>query len=144
MADFQEIPLENAETAAPQEEVPEEIQETTEVAEEIPEEIQPVPKKRGRPAGAKNKPKPKPKAAHVKSKAKPAAKRKQEVHYEDYSSEEEEYVPRRRSVHDSYYEQQPVYDSRAIASEVLSILQHQRHSAQNARRNQYAQWVAQM
>ena len=144
MADFQEIPLENAETAETQEDIPEEIEENTEIAQETPEEIQPAPKKRGRPVGAKNKAKAKPKAVQVKAKAKPAAKRKQ-VQYEEYSSEEEEEpVPRRRSMYDSYYEQQPVYDSRAIASEVLSIMHSQRRSAQNARRTQYAQWVAQM
>ena len=140
MAEIQEIPLDNTEEMINTEEIPEEIQETTEIIEEIPEEIQPAPKKRGRPAGAKNKPKPKPKV-QVK-KAKPVAKRK-EVQYEDYSysEEEEDYEPPGRR---SMYAQQPVYDSHSIASEVLTILQSQRHNAKNARRSQYAQWVAQM
>ena len=132
--------MENTKNNENNEEIPEEIEEENhEIDTEKQEEAQPVPKKKGRPPGAKNKTKPKAKT-QVKSKAKPAAKRKQVVQYEDYASEEEEeYVPRR-----SMYAQQPVYDSRAIASEVLSILQHQRHSAQSARRNQYAQWVSQM
>ena len=139
MAEIQEIPLDNTEEAANIEEIPEEIQETAEIIEEIPEENIPAPKKRGRPVGAKNKAKPKPKV-QVK-KAKPAAKRK--VQYEDYSysEEEEEEPPRRRAM---YAPQQPMYDSHSIASEVLTILQAQRHNAKNARRTQYAQWVAQM
>ena len=142
MAEIQEIPLDNTEEMINTEEIPEEIQETTEIIEEIPEENTPAPKKRGRPAGAKNKAKPKPKAVQVK-KAKPVAKRK-EVQYEDYSyseEEEEDYEPPRRR---AMYAQQPVYDSHSIASEVLTILQSQRHNAKNARRTQYAQWVAQM
>ena len=140
MAEIQEIPLDNTEEAANIEEIPEEIQETAEIIEEIPEENTPAPKKRGRPVGAKNKAKPKPKA-QVKTRAKPVAKRK-EVQYEEYSysEEEEEEPPRRRAM----YAQQPMYDSHSIASEVLTILQSQRHNAKNARRTQYAQWISQM
>ena len=141
MSEIQEIPLDNTEENTNMEEIPEEIQETTETIEEIPQEIAPVPKKRGRPVGAKNKAKPKPKVVQAKSRVKPVAKRK-EVQYEDsYSEEEEDYQPRGRG---SMYAQQPVYDSHSIASEVLTILQSQRHNAKNARRSQYAQWVAQM
>ena len=139
MAEIQEIPLDNTEEAANIEEIPEEIQESAEITKETAEETKPAPKKRGRPVGAKNNAKPKPKV-QVK-KAKPVAKRK-EVQYEDYSysEEEEEEPPRRRAM----YAQQPMYDSHSIASEVLTILQSQRHNAKNARRTQYAQWVAQM
>ena len=53
MSEIQEIPLDNTEENTNMEEIPEEIQETTETIEEIPQEIAPVPKKRGRPVGAK-------------------------------------------------------------------------------------------
>ena len=139
MAGFEEIPLENAENLENIPDMQTEIQENTEIVEnnqEIPQEIPPLPKKKGRPVGAKNKAKPKPKTkAPVKKK----------VQYEEAfsssasSSEEEEYNTRSRSQHT-----QPVYDSHAIASEVLSLLQQQKQSAKNLRRAHYDSWLMQM
>ena len=141
MADFEEIPLENAENIENSQNIEKEIPENTEIVEhnqEIPQEIPPLPKKKGRPVGAKNKAKPKP-----KTKTKAPVKKK--VQYEEAfsssasSSEEEEYNTRSRSQHT-----QPVYDSHAIASEVLSLLQQQKQSAKNLRRAHYDSWLMQM
>ncbi len=106
------------------------------------EEIQPAPKKRGRPAGAKNKAKPAP--LHI-----PKAKRRKPVEYEEYEEESEEEIPRRRvSTIDrgrvSMVEQpssgERELDRHALASEVLGILQEQRYQRTSARRNHYASW----
>ena len=106
-----------------------------EIPEDIPENTA-APKKRGRPAGAKNKPKP----PAPKPKPKPKAKTK-EPEYEDYSEEDEEPPPPRRRA----ARQEPMeLDRHALAGEVLSILQQQRYNQTSARRNHYATWFASM
>ena len=129
MSEIQEIPIEP-------EDPPENTQEMLASIPEAPEEIQPAPKRRGRPAGAKNKPKPAPKP-------RPKAKQKKPVEYEEYDeeSEEEEAPPPRRRVR----AEQPVeLDRHALASEVLGILQQQRYQRTSARRSHYASWFENM
>ena len=125
MTEIQEIPI--------QAEDP--IENTQDIAQdnqENPEEIQPAPKKRGRPAGAKNKAKPAPKP-------KPKQKAKQKpVEYEEYEeeSEEEQTQPPRR-----VRAEQPVeLDRHALAIEALGFLQQQRYQRTSARRSHYASW----
>ncbi len=130
MTEIEEIPI-------GAEDVAEENTEIQPIIEEKSEDIQtnkPAPKKRGRPAGAKNKAKPKPAP-------KPKAKQKKPVEYEEYEeSEEEETPPPRRRVR-----VQPVeVDRHALASEVLGILQQQRYQRTSARRNHYASWFENM
>ncbi len=128
MAEIQEIPIEA-------EDISENTQEMLTSIPENCEEIQPAPKKRGRPAGAKNKAAPKPK---------PKAKKRKPVEYEEYEEEsEEEEIPRRR-VSRGRVEQpssgERELDRHALASEVLGILQEQRYQRTSARRNHYASW----
>ena len=130
MTEIQEIPIEA-------EDISENTQEMLTSIPETCEEIQPAPKKRGRPAGAKNKAAPKPK---------PKAKKRKPVEYEEYEEEsEEEEIPRRRVSRGRV--EQPVsisgereLDRHALASEVLGILQEQRYQRTSARRNHYASW----
>ncbi len=106
------------------EEVAIEAEEPSENAEEMqptiqenPEEIledKPAPKKRGRPAGAKNKPKPPAAKAKAKPKAKPKAPQ--------YESETKEEAPPPRP----RVARPQELDRHALASEVLNILQQQR------------------
>ena len=133
MTTIEEIPLDIQETV-------EDIQENIEEIQEIPEKVEEAaPKKRGRPAGAKNKKKIEEapvepvKAKPVKTppvKTKPMktipnkAPKKRPV--EAYSSSSEE-------------EARPL-DKRALAAEMLEILSQQRHGKANARRDHYATW----
>ena len=117
------------------EEIPLAIEEATENTQEIPEHIpnnaqEIPPKKRGRPAGVKNKAKPKPK---------PKPKIKKPVEYDslEEESEEAETPPRRRA---RPQEQSREMDRHALASEVLGLLQQQRLDRTSARRNHYASW----
>ncbi len=119
------------------EEIPLAIEEATENTQEIPEHIpnnaqEITPKKRGRPAGVKNKAKPKPK---------PKPKTKKPLEYdsleEDEESEEAETPPRRRA---RPQEQPQELDRHALASEVLGLLQQQRYDRTSARRYHYASW----
>ena len=125
MTEIQEIPIEA-------EDPPENTQEMLTTIPENCEEIQPAPKKRGRPAGAKNKAAPKP-----KPKAKTKAKQRKPVEYEEYEEDSDEEVSRGKV-------EQPVsisgLDRHALASEVLGILQEQRYQRTSARRNHYASW----
>ena len=112
--------------------------------QENPEVIQPAPKKRGRPAGAKNKAKPAPKP-------KPKAKQKKpvtEIEYEEYTESEEEEAPPPRRRASMSREEQPVsereLDRHALASDVLNILQQQRYQRTTAKRNHYASWFENM
>ena len=117
------------------EEIPLAIEESTENNQEIPEHIpksnaqEVVPKKKGRPVGAKNKPKPKPK---------PKTKTKKPVEYEEEEESEEDETPPRRRVRPQ--EQSHEMDRHALASEVLGLLQQQRLDRTSARRNHYASW----
>ena len=132
MAEIQEIPIEA-------EDISENTQEICAYIPENPEEIQPAPKKRGRPAGAKNKAKPAPLLMQK-------AKQRKPLEYEEYEEEsEEEEIPRRRVSRGRV--EQPVsisgereLDRHALASEVLGILQEQRYQRTSARRNHYASW----
>ncbi len=135
MAEIEEIPIEPEATAAP-----EEIQE--EIREDIRENQPVIPEKkgRGRPAGSKNKPKeaaPKPKA-----KAKPKPKACPVEYVEEYSEEEEAPPPRRRTK-TAVAAEEPL-DRRALAAEVLDLLQQQRYSRASARRDHYASWFQNM
>ena len=122
MAEIEEIPIEA-------EDPPENTQD---IHEDITD-IQPAPKKRGRPAGAKNKAKPKPAP-------KPKAKAKKPMEYEEEESEDDP-PPRRRA---RPMEQPQELDRHALASEVLGILQQQRYQRTSARRSHYASWFENM
>jgi len=143
MLEIQEIPIEPVDP-------PENTQEICHglaFIPENPEEIQPAPKKRGRPAGAKNKPKPA--SVTPAPKPKPNAKQKKQVtkiEYEEYteSEEEEETPPPRRRVSRGRAEYPAELDRHALASEVLGILQQQRYQQTNARRSHYASWFSNM
>ncbi len=126
MAEIQEIPIEA-------EDPPENTQEMLVDIPENCEEIQPAPKKRGRPAGAKNKAAPKP-----KPKAKTKAKQRKPVEYEEYEEDSDEEVSRGRVPVSISGERE--LDRHALASEVLGILQQQRYQRTSARRNHYASW----
>ena len=135
MAEIEEIPIESEIAAAPeeiQEEILEDIQETRTTIQEK--------KGRGRPAGSKNKPKetapkPKAKAKKPKPKARP-------VEYEEESSSEEEAPPPKRRAKQAV-DAQPL-DRRALAADVLDLLQQQRYSRASARRDHYASWFQNM
>jgi hypothetical protein len=124
---FEEIPIEAEDQPENVQDIPEHIPENMEV-------IKPVAKKRGRPAGAKNKAKP----PAPKPKPKPKAK-EIEYEYEEESEEEEMPPPRRRT------RPEPVeVDRHALAADVLNLLQEQRYERTNARRNHYASWFENM
>jgi len=130
MADIQEIPLDDVAVEAPS---------------DVAEAVEPAPKKRGRPAGAKNKAKPKeptpppaPPPALPPAKPKPKPKRKAPVHEEESSSEEE--APRQRRQRQAV---EPM-DTRALAADVLDLLQSQRMSRTMQRRNHYASFFQNM
>ena len=131
MAEIEEIALESHDP-------PENAQDILESIPENGTDIQPAPKKRGRPAGAKNKAKPAPKP---KPAVKPKAKQKKPIEYEEYSeSEEEEAPPPRRRT-----QREPIeLDRHALASDVLNILQQQRYQRTTAKRNHYASWFENM
>ncbi len=134
-------------------------EEVKEIEVDIPENPQDIPecvpkKGRGRPAGAKNKAKPKP-----KPKPKPKAKKAQrpiEYHDEEEDDEypEEEIPPTRRRRPEGpgghmrcprvAVQPSPELDRRALAADVLSILQEQRYQKTSARRNHYASWFENM
>ena len=127
------------------EEVPLDIEEATEdtqeTVEKIAEEIQAIPKKRGRPAGAKNKKKideapvevpPVVEKAKVVKKVKAAPKKKAKPIMEEDSSSEDEPPPKRQRVQEM--------DRQALAAEMLQILAQQRGGRATARREHYATW----
>ena len=109
------------------------------LTDEVPvEEQEPTaPKKRGRPAGAKNKAKPKVVAAKPKKKAPPPPS--------ESESEEEEYEPpprrkTRAAPREKSEEEEALLDPRQVAAEMLSMLS-QRHVDRNAaKRQKYASW----
>ena len=135
MTDIIEIPLDIEENI-------EDIQETVDEIQDIP--IMETPKKRGRPAGAKNKEKIKEAAvkqspvkvvkakaqAKAKAKATAAPKKKKKPVVEEYSSSEDE-TPRARPQE---------MDRQALAAEMLQILSQQRGGRATARREHYATW----
>jgi len=127
MAEIQEIPLDAVE--AP-EAVPE--------VEDIQEVEAPAPKKRGRPPGVKNKAK-----APPAPKAKPKAKRKAYVPPSPAESSSGEDTPPPRARRPAHHTPEPL-DRRALAADVLGLLQEQRMSRGVARRNHYAAWFQNM
>ena len=127
MAEIQEIPLDAVE--AP-EAVPE--------VEDIQEVEAPAPKKRGRPPGVKNKAK-----APPAPKAKPKAKRKAYVPPSPAESSSGEDTPPPRARRPARQTPEPL-DRRALAADVLGLLQEQRMSRGVARRNHYAAWFQNM
>ena len=133
-----------------------EIQEISLDVEPLPDLAEPVtdvtepatvqPKRRGRPAGAKNKAKPAPAPvapaqraprAAAPPAAKPKAKRRVVVPSSDESSEEDQPAPRASRA-------PPELDRRALAADVLGLLQEQRMSRTVAKRNHYASWFENM
>ena len=141
MTTIEEISLDNQETV---EDIQDTVEDIHEKVEDIQEKVE-TPKKRGRPAGAKNKKKieplveakvvpkakPVPKAKAIqKAKAIPAKAKVKRV-VEEYSSSEEEAAAIPRA---------PEIDRRALAAEMLEMLSHQRHGRANARREHYASW----
>lgn len=136
MAEIEEIPIDAQE---PIKGIPENNEGNT---KELQENTL-APKKRGRPAGAKNKPKPpappKP-ASLVRPKAASRDLRSQaKEEYEDWSEEDEESVPMAPPPTPAQE-----LDRHALAGKVLSILQQQRYNQTSARRNHYASWFANM
>ena len=137
MAEIQEIPLDAVE--AP-EAVPEVEERAARAQSAHIQVMEPAPKKRGRPPGALNKknkapPPPAPKA-------KPKAKRKAYVPPSpDETSEEDTPPPRARRP--ARHTPEPL-DRRALAADVLGLLQEQRMSRGVARRNHYAAWFQNM
>ena len=136
---IEEIPLDNQETV-------EDIQENVEEIQDIPEKVEEAaPKKRGRPAGAKNKKKIEEAPIEVKqapvitkvkaslsreAKVKAIPKKKKKPIVEEYSSSEDE-APRVRAQE---------IDRQALASEMLQMLSQQRNGRATARREHYATW----
>jgi hypothetical protein len=139
---IEEIPIEPASAAAP-----EEIQE--EIQEDIQENQPTIPEKkgRGRPAGSKNKPKEA--AAKPKAKAKAKAKRVEyeyddEEDYDDEAMPTELPPPRRAALRRPTATAAQPLDRHTLAAEVLDLLQQQRYSRASARRDHYASWFANM
>ena len=138
---IEEIPIVSEEAQ------PDEVEPVTEEAHVEEEVTAPAPKKRGRPAGAKNKPKPKivaapPKAAKPKKKAPPPPSESEE------EEEEEEYEPpprrktrARAAPPQEEYEEEPApMDARLVAAEMLSMLSQRNVDRNAAKRQKYASW----
>ena len=120
-------------------EIPLDIQETAEDIEDVPIKVE-TPKKKGRPAGSKNKKKieeapvkqssVKVVKAKAKAKVTTAPKKKKNPIVEEYSSSEDE-TPKARPQE---------MDRQALAAEMLQILSQQRGGRATARREHYATW----
>ena len=134
MAEIQEIPLDAVEA-------PEAVPEVEDI-----QVMEPAPKKRGRPPGVKNKakappaPKPKPKAKG-KAYGREAPARSAVPPSPESSSGEDTPPPRARRP--ARHTPEPL-DRRALAADVLGLLQEQRMSRGVARRNHYASWFQNM
>ena len=138
---IEEIPIDVSEEALPEpDDVPAEPLSTI-------EEEAPAPKKRGRPAGAKNKPKSKivaaPKAAKKPKRTPPPPPSDDESEEEE---DEEEPTPppplrrtRSRAAPASEYEEE-VVDARSVAAEMLQMLSQRNANRNQAKRNKYASW----
>ena len=137
MTEIQEIPLDV-----------EPLPDIAESATDVPEPVTVEPKRRGRPAGAKNKAKAAPASiaptpaqraprAAAPPAEKPKAKRRVVVPSSDESSEEDQPAPRASRA-------PPELDRRALAADVLGLLQEQRMNRHVAKRNHYASWFENM
>ncbi len=139
---IQEIPIEPQETGTASSEIPTDIPEKIKEIANNSEDI-PAKRGRGRPAGSRNKtkePAPKP-----KPKAKPKPKRKEPEYYEESSEDEEDAPPPRRTRQSvPLGVPNPEVDRRALAADVLTILQQQKYDRTKARRNHYASWFLNM
>jgi hypothetical protein len=136
MAEIQEIPLDAVE--AP-EAVPEVEERAARAQSAHNQEVEaPAPKKRGRPPGVKNKAK-----APPAPKAKPKAKRKAYVPPSPAESSSGEDTPPPRARRPARHTPEPL-DRRALAADVLGLLQEQRMSRGIARRTHYASWFQNM
>ena len=128
---IEEIPIVSEEAQ------PDEVDPATEDAPvEEQEPIAPAPKRRGRPAGAKNKAKPKVVAAKTKKKAPPPS---------ESESDDEEYEPPRRKTRSrapvqEEYEEEPPLDPRQVAAEMLTMLSQRNVDRNQAKRQKYASW----
>ena len=127
---IEEIPIVSEEAQ------PDEVDPVTEDAPVEEEPTAPAPKRRGRPAGAKNKAKPKVVAAKIKKKAQPPS---------ESESEEEEYEPpprrkRSRAPVQEEYEEEPPLDPRQVAAEMLTMLSQRNVDRNQAKRQKYASW----
>ena len=131
MAEIQEIPLDAVEAPEATPEMVAEQVDTAEIAA-------PAPKKRGRPPGVKNKTKEPP-----APKAKPKAKRKAYVPPSPAESSSGEDTPPPRARRPARHTPEPL-DRRALAADVLGLLQEQRMSRGVARRTHYATWFQNM
>ena len=133
--EIQEIPLDNQEETE-KEEIKEE-KPTGPEERNISLSSEPAPKKRGRPAGSRNR-NPKPKADPPPSP--PPPKKKKKIPVVEESEEEEEETPAydRRAMNG--LPPNPGIDRRALASEMLNILQQQHYGKSQIRRNHYASW----
>ena len=126
MVDIQEIPLDIEETTDNNADT-EIIIEDNVIIEDIP-----APKRKGRPAGAKNKAKPPVItapviAAKVIKKEKPVEPKKRKQLVVSSSSESEEEIA-------------PVMDRHALAADMLQILSQQRNAKATVKRAHYASW----
>jgi len=88
--------------------------------------VEPPKKSRGRPKGVVNKPKAKPKVEPEVEKPKPRVKKPKPVYEE---SEDEYETP-----------QQPTYNTRDIASEVISMLSNRHLDRSAQKREKYRSW----
>ena len=133
MATIEEIPI-VSEEAQPDEVDP--------VTEEVPVEEEPTapaPKKRGRPAGAKNKAKP-------KIVGRPKKKTPEPPPSDDSEEESDEEPPpppprrtRSRAAPAPEYEEE-VVDARSVAAEMLQMLSQRNVNRNQAKRQKYASW----
>jgi hypothetical protein len=114
---------------------------------EAPVEEEPIaPKKRGRPAGAKNKAKPKivaaPKAAKSKRKAPPPPPSEDEEESEEETPPTP--IPMRRRARvpppQEEYEEEPAMDPRLVAAEMLQMLSQRHAGRTQAKKAKYASW----
>ena len=124
MAEIQEIPLDDVEA-------PEAVPEVEDI-----QVMEPAPKKRGRPPGVKNK-------ATAPPAPKPKAKRKAYVPPSPAESSSGEDTPPPRARRPARQTPEPL-DRRALAADVLGLLQEQRMSRGVARRTHYATWFQNM
>ena len=137
MATIHEIPIDISEEAQP-----EEVDPVTDEAPVEEEPTAPAPKKRGRPAGAKNKPK----VVVVTKAAKPKKKALPPPPSEDEEESEEEEPPtptplrRTRSSAPQEYEHPPPLDARHVAAEMLQMLSQRNANRHQAKRAKYASW----
>ena len=130
---IEEIPID---TGAPEvEEEAEPIEQSPEPEETLSPE--PVPKRRGRPPGAKNRAKAKPSPQPVIKRTR--SRRPPTPETTDESSEEE---PPPRRVRRQVVQEDP-NPMRTMAAEMLQLMQHQTMNRQAARANKYASWFPQ-